>query len=383
MVMLSLVLRELWHRKLNFLLGALAVSTAVAVVVAYVTTAEAAQRETVRVTRDLGFNLRIIPRDTDMDRFWADGFSDRTMPEDCVRRLAAYTNVFFAFNHLVPLLQRRFPVDGRDVLLTGLGSTIVASAQAGRPMGFEIKPGTAHLGFEVARRLGRKQGDTVTLGGKAFAVARALVESGTDDDIRVYVALADAQRLLGEEGRLNEIKAIDCLCLTADKDPLSILRAELEKALPEAKVLQMRVMADARARARRMTEEYAAFVTPFLIGACGLWVAALAVLNVRERRSEIGILRSLGFGSIRIASLFLGKAVVLGVLGALAGYAVGTAAALRVGPAIFQVTAKSIAARPDLLGLALVLAPVFAAVAMFIPTVLAVTQDPAETLREQ
>lgn len=380
--MLSLVLRELLHRKLNFLLGVLAVTTAVAVVVAYVTTAEAAQRETTRVTRDLGFNLRIIPRETDMDRFWADGFSDRTMPEDCVQRLAAYTNVFFAFNHLLPSLQSRFPVEGREVILTGLGSTVVAAAQAGRPMGFEIKPGTAHLGFEVARRLGRKQGDAVELGGRRFTVARALVESGTDDDIRVFVALADAQRLLGQQGRLNEIKAIDCLCLTADQDPLSVLRAELEKALPEAKVLQMRVLADARAKQRRMSEEYAAFLTPFLLAACAAWVGALAVLNVRERRAEIGILRSLGFGSGRIAALFLGKAAVLGVLGALLGYGIGSATALRVGPRIFQVTAKAIEAQPELLGWALLAAPLFAAVAMFVPTVLAVTQDPAVTLRE-
>lgn len=381
--MLSLILRELWHRKLNWLLGTLAVAVAVALVVAYVTTADAARRETIRVTRDMGFNLRIIPRTTDMDRFWADGFSDQTMSADSVKRFVQYTNAFFAFNHLVASLQRRFPVADRDVILTGLAPAVTAAAQQGRPMGFEIKPGTVHLGFEVARRLGRKQGDKVELGGRSFTVARALVESGTDDDVRAFVALEDAQRLLQLEGRINEIKAIDCLCLTADKDPLSILRTELEKALPEAKVLQMRVLADARAKQRRMTEQYVAFVTPFLLIGCAIWVGALAILNVRERRAEIGVLRALGFGSGRIAGLFLGKAAVLGVFGALAGYAAGSALALKYGPRIFQVTAQSIAAQPALLGWALVGAPVFAAIAMFIPTVLAVTQDPAVTLREE
>jgi ABC-type lipoprotein release transport system permease subunit len=381
--MLALVVQELWHRKLNFLLGALAVTVAVGLTVAYVTTADAARRETVRVTRDMGFNLRIIPRATDMDRFWSEGFSELTMPEDSVKKFVAYTNAFFAFNHLVASLQRRFPVGDREVILTGLAPTVTAAAQEGRPMGFEIKPGTAHLGFEVAQRLGRKQGDIVELGGRRFSVARALVESGTEDDVRVFVALKDAQQLLGLEGRINEIKAIDCLCLTADKDPISILRAELEKALPEAKVLQMRVLADARARQRRMTEQYAAFVTPVLLIVCAVWVGALAALNVRERRAEIGVLRALGFGSGPIAGLFLAKAAALGWVGAFAGYWAGSALALRFGPQIFQVTAKSIAAQPALLGWALIGAPLFAAIAMFIPTVLAVTQDPAVTLREE
>ena len=83
-----LVLRELVHRKLNALLSALGILSAVALFVAYLTTAEASHRETTRLARDIGFNLRIIPRETDMERFWADGYSDRTMSEDTVQRLA-------------------------------------------------------------------------------------------------------------------------------------------------------------------------------------------------------------------------------------------------------------------------------------------------------
>lgn len=383
MSLIALIARELLHRRLNFLLSALAVVVAVALVIAYVTTAEASQRETTRVTRDLGFNLRIIPRTTDMDRFWADGFSDQTMAEDSVRRFVQYTNAFFAYNHLVASLQKKFPLGEREVLLTGLAPAVTAEAQRGQPMGFQIKPGTVHLGFEVAQRLGRKQGGSLVIADRKFAVERTLVESGTDDDIRVYVALSDAQQLLGLPGRINEIKAIDCLCLTADKNPLTILRAELEKALPEAKVLQLRTLADARAKQRRTSENYIAFVTPLILLTCAACVGALAILNVRERRREIGVLRALGYGSGRIAVLFLGKAVVLGLVGAGLGYALGSSLALQVGPQIFQVTAKSIHAQPILLGWALVAAPVFTALAMFIPTVLAVTQDPAVSLREE
>ena len=108
----------------------------------------------------------------------------------------------------------------------------------------------------------------------------------------------------------------------------------------------------------------------------------LATINVRERRTEIGIMRALGYGSGRIAGLFLSKAVLIGVIGAAVGYGIGSALALKFGPGIFKVTAKSIQAEPRLLFWALLAAPAFAALASFIPTALAVTDDPAKTLRE-
>jgi len=121
---------------------------------------------------------------------------------------------------------------------------------------------------------------------------------------------------------------------------------------------------------------------PFVLVVCAAWVGILAMLNVRQRRSEIGILRALGYGSGKITSLFLGKAVLAGVLGAAAGFATGTGLALAYGPELFPITAGKIEPAYDVLGWLLAAAPAFAAVAGFIPAMVAVTQDPAVTLRE-
>ena len=107
----------------------------------------------------------------------------------------------------------------------------------------------------------------------------------------------------------------------------------------------------------------------------------LAVLNVRDRRSELGLLRALGHGSARIAGLFLGRALLIGIVAAVAGYGIGAVLALNVGPEIFKVTAKAIQLEGGLLGWALLVAPAFSAMATFIPAMLAVTLDPATTLR--
>ena len=54
-------LREIQYRKFNFLLTVLGVSVAVALVVVFITMTKASQNETRRLTRDMGFNLKIIP----------------------------------------------------------------------------------------------------------------------------------------------------------------------------------------------------------------------------------------------------------------------------------------------------------------------------------
>jgi putative ABC transport system permease protein len=382
MSILGLIAKELRHRPANALLSLSGLTTTVALFVAFFTLAQASKRETVRVTRDMGFNVRIIPRDTDMDQFWADGFSNQTMPEDSVHRLSSYKNVFFAYNHLVATLQQPFDLAGKRVSLIGVAPAITAPDQRKKPMGYQVKPGHLIVGAQVAQRLKIKNGEKLKLGNESFTVERCLVETGTPEDVAVYGALADVQRILSLPACINEIKAIDCLCLTAAQDPLRVLRAELERALPGAKVVQLRTLADARAKQRQTSVAYFNFVTPMLLLACAAWVGLLAAQNVRERKTEIGLLRALGHRSGRIASLFLGKAVLLGLAGAAVGSALGTAVALKFGPGIFKITANAIKPESPLLGWSLLVAPAFAALVSFIPALLAVNLDPAETLRE-
>ena len=107
------------------------------------------------------------------------------------------------------------------------------------------------------------------------------------------------------------------------------------------------------------------------------------MMNVRDRRGEIGIVRALGYSSGKITAMFLGKSVIVGLLGAIAGFIIGTILALNFGSDIFKITAKVIKPEYSLLGYALIVTPLFAAVASFVPTMYSVTQDPADTLREE
>ena len=377
----QLILREMRHSWLNTCLSLVALIATVALLVGVHLLTAAAEREARRVSRDLGFNLRIVPLNTDPDRFFLEGYSDQTLPEEAVRQLASAAGTFLTFNHLTPALERRIRIQERDCLLTGLGHAVTGPGDKKQPMGFHIPLGQAHVGFLLARHFNLKNGSSLRVLNRDLVVEKVLLEAGTDEDLRLYTSLADAQAILDLPGRISEIKAIDCLCLTADQDPLTQIRAALKKVLPEARVLQMRTLADARAKQRQSSENVTAFAVPMALLAAALWVGTLSILNVRQRRSEIGLWRALGSDSGSIATLFLGKAALLGLIGGTVGYFVGTTVALQFGPHLFPVTAASLQANFQLFPKALLLTSAFAALAAFLPAMIAVAQDPAGTLR--
>lgn len=380
--MVLLVIKEIFHRKINFLLGVLAIITAVALFIAFFTSSEASKRETIRLTRDMGFNLRIIPKSTDMNDFWVTGFSKTTMPEKYVLRFKKFKN--FSYAHLVATLHKQVTWRNKKIILTGISSEIEPPGKKKKtPMIFSIQPGTAYLGYEVAKAFHLKKDDSIDLFGKKFQVAKTLSESGSDDDIRVFAPLAEVQDILHEKGRINEIKALECLCLmNGQTDPLKIVRQQLTQVLPEAKVILNQTIAVARERQRKMFENYFALLLPFVVLVCAAWVGTLAMMNVRERKQEIGILRALGYSAEKITVLFLSKALLIGILGAVLGFIIGTALSLKFGPEVFKVTAKLIKPNYSLLIWSLIAAPLFTALASFIPAMIAVSTDPALTLRE-
>lgn len=379
MSLFRLLTEEIRHRKLNFALGVVAVAAAVALFVALLTTGRAAQDETRRLMRDMGFNLLIVPRGTDMQDFWASDFAENDMPEEYVHRLAA--TPWLDMQHYVAMLQRKVRWRNHHVLLTGVLPELGNVGKRTRsPMGYQIPRGTCYVGYELARSLKIEPGARLDVLGQQLHVERCLLESGSKDDVRIYAHLHDVQEMLGMPGRINMIQALHCVCLATS---LADVRNKLARALPSTNVTEMQTIALARAEMRKAVARYVAFILPIVLAICAVSVGLLSLVNVRQRRQEIGLFRALGFGSGSVATLFVGRATVIGVVGAVLGFAAGTALALQFGPAIFKITHAHIEPLYDLLAWSAVIAPFVAALASFIPAMVAVTQDPAIVLAQE
>ncbi len=423
-----LVHREISYRKLEFCLGVLAVSVAVGCLVAVMTLlrghdlrvtelanekkeATLALMHEVQddyrvIMKKLGYNLLIMHKDQSLMEFLTQGYVSKLMPEEFVERLAASNMV--TIRHLLPTLHQKITwpeYENTPIVLIGVrGEVAPGFGDPKEPMTDPVHPGNMRIGHILHEQLGLDTGDTTNLLGREFAVTEVHAPRGNTDDITIWIHLDEAQKMLEKPGKINAIMALNCLCAGGD---IESIRKNVAAILPETQVVQLAapalVRSEARGRAstlntetvqsndeyhsrlRREREAFAAWMIPLVIIGCIMWVGLLSFSNVRQRTAEIGILRALGYRSKQILAIFLSKAVLMGLAGAVAGYVAGFLIGIAWGrlediPLSAQAAVSLF--NPSLLASILVTAPILAAVASWIPAVVAAQQDPAVVLRE-
>lgn len=421
MTIYTLAMKEIQRRKLNFALGLFSVTLAIATMIGALsmlkvhdlrTTEIIAQKEEEtkqrmavleddyrKIMKKLGFNLLILPAEQNLADLYADDFVSRYMPEEFVHQLVA-SNIA-TIQHLLPSLQQRilWPEKKRNILLIGTrGEIPFKNGKLKEPMLLAVPPGEMVAGYELHQSLELKVGDKVKLLGRSFTIHKCNEARGTKDDITIWIDLATAQSLLNRPGQINAILALKCLCAGNEIDQI---RKQVAQILPGTQVIEegskVITRAEARIRAaqearqaieaertnranlRRELENFAAMLIPIVLLASGIWIAILFWSNIRERRSEIGVLRAIGVNSKRILAIFLWKALVVGLAGALLGFGVGIAFTLfRTGRIGFHFFFGL-----KLFLLALFIAPLLSLIASWIPALVASQQDPALIMREE
>ena len=361
----------------------------------------------------LGFNLYILPADQNMTDFFSEGYAAKLMPESYVTVLSE--SGMMEIRHLLPILERKvtWPEEGdRTMVLVGTRGEVPFTHRAPKePMQDPVSRGSIVLGYELWRGAGAEVGSSLRLMGRDFTVAECYGERGTRDDITAWVSLAEAQEMLALPGQISAIFALQCVCAGED---LPKVKAAIAAALPDTQVRQVHTKALARevARAkaaeqgrlaiartqqeaeealaqeaahraamRRDLERLARLVIPVVALGSAVWLSALSWTNVQSRRTEVGVLSAVGVRSGRIASLFLGRAALAGLVGGPLGYVAGRLVASRVGEAAVE-GAGAGGLNVPLLILAIVGAPLLCVAVSAAPARSAARRDPAEALRE-
>lgn len=446
----QLISREILHRKLNFLLGVLAVMVASACLVGaqtlmtrdrivtgqilsakeeQVQAAVAAKQQEVEKAgaeledairkhmKGLGFNVLILPEDQDLGELHLNGTLSATMPEEYVERLA--NSDIITVNHLLPSVMKRVEWTEKemDVILYGTrGEVPIMHRDLKKPLLDAVAPGNMVVGHTVHTKLGLAEGDTVEFMGREFTVSKLHPERGSTDDVTIWIDLKLAQELLSMQNLVHAILALECECAG---DRIAQIRAEISGILPGTQVIERYSQALARAEARAKAKEVAeaalireqkageetlareregryqieaqhaslagVIVPLVLIGAAGL-IGFLAYANARQRREEIGILRAIGVRTSQIVLLFLGKAVILGVLGGIIGVGLGVWVGVHAGEtsAAAPQFEQLVSASPGLwmtLASTPLLAVALAAIASWTAAIFAARQDAAIVLQ--
>lgn len=391
-----LIFREIFHRKLNFGLTVLAVAVAALAIVAAdlvvrrdaevtrrimahrqaeteaaiedkvqaVAAAGADLEDAIRKQmKGLGFNVLILPENQDVSELHLQGSLSETMPESHAQRLSE--SKIMTINHLLPTVLKKvhWPEQEMDVVLYGTrGEVPLMHRDLKKPLLDAVAPGQMVVGHTIHQQLGLEVGQSVTFMGREFNVSTLHPERGSIDDVTVWIDLGLAQELLGMENLIHAILALECECAG---DRIAQIRAEIAGILPGTQVIERYSQALARAEARtkakqvaeqsleaerlagaqtlqrelesrlrlqREHERMAGLVLPLVLVLAAVAVGLLAYVNVRYRREEIGILRALGLRTRQVLTVFLGKAVLSGVVGGVAGVLLGIAAGGTIGP---------------------------------------------------
>lgn len=398
----TLVWREIFERKSQLLTSFLAILLGITVIVSIKNITFYSEKAVAREMDTLGANVLVLPKSATLQNYYAADMQGETIPEEYVALLAM--SDLQGLDNLSPKLSVPVELQGKTFMLTGILPKSEFQAKAAwqgagifsRPIGCGASVGMmgvddkkalvrkrvietledheSLVGADVAAALAIGEGETLTLLGKPFTVTAVLPQTGTVDDARIFAHLHTVQELSGKGPVINAIEVIGC-CQEISKG----LVQKINDLLPQAKVVTITQIADAQIKINQLMARLSAIFLIIIVLVGGAGIANYMYANVYERRREIGTLMALGAGSSVVLRIFLFKALLLGVIGGVGGYGLGTALAVVLGPRLAGVPVLLM----PLLALAAVgISVALALAASYFPARRAARLDPCATFQE-
>ncbi len=247
----------------------------------------------------------------------------------------------------------------------------------------------ALVGASAARDLGATDGSTVPLARvtgtttEPLSLANvAVIETGGPEDRVVFVR---ADRLSGD-GRFHLALARatgtrdQVLAYAGSARPSGAAGSAVAGAAATATASLRAIKQLSSADGEVLRRLRILLVTVTLVALVAALVCAMSTLAdiVLERTNEFALLRALGAGRRQVVRVILTEAAAIGLLGGLAGTAIGIVAAQAIGLGVFH---SAIRVAPGVPPLMLLLGIVTALVAALVPLRHALTIEPARALR--
>src|ERR1700735_672436 len=221
------------------------------------------------------------------------------------------------------------PVDGVDLASSAqvLGPLSNGTLKSGRTLkSSDASSDVAVIDPRDAKAASLKVGSDVTIASIKFTVVGIVSVSASDSSADVYVPLARAQALSKSTGKVNTIY------VAADSaTDISAVQKEITKAVPGATVTTSSDLASevtgSLSSASSLANNLGKWLAIAVLIAAFLLASLLTMSAVSRRVREFGTLKALGWRSRRVIGQVMGESVTVGVIGGLAGVALGFAGA--------------------------------------------------------
>ncbi|MGD0506197.1 MAG: FtsX-like permease family protein [Terriglobales bacterium] len=230
------------------------------------------------------------------------------------------------------------------------------------------------LGERLATKLGKHPGDAIDVSGRQLTISAILSTGGAEDD-EIVAPLSVAQQILGKPGAVRRVYVS---AMTKPPDALSIrdpktmtpevydrwycspyvesIAYQLQEVIPHSHAEQIRQVAQNEGTVLSRIKGLMLLITFAALFASALAVSAAMATAIYERRVEVGLMKALGAGNLAVSAIFFAEALLLALVGGVAGFSAGALLAHQIGRSIFN---SQISIEP-------VLFPIIIAIAVFV-----------------
>jgi putative ABC transport system permease protein len=355
--LIDLTLKELWHRKSQLVSGLLAITLGIGVIVGIRSFSVVSEKAVAVNLDNLGANILVLPQAASVDNYYSADIDAPTFPESYVEKIV--TSTLPGVDNMSPKLTRRVKIGSENIVLTGI---LPKSEIASKPIWMKVgllgdkvaascapKPGAepakyldaklqrkgietlaesdCFIGSAVSQRLNAKENGTLTIESKTFTIVKVLPETGTVDDDRVFANLHTVQALLGTGEQISAIEIMGCCSAISDG-----LLSKLRNILPDTRITTIGQIVSTQIENNRLMTKISLVFLIIIIFVGGISIGNYIWANVNERRKEIGILRMIGYHKRHVYYILVLKGIIIGLLGGIAGYILGTLGAIWLGP---------------------------------------------------
>ncbi len=231
------------------------------------------------------------------------------------------------------------------------------------------------IGSAAAEVLDKEVGDTLRIGSSIFRIVGVYETGDAFEDSGAVLGLKDAQEQLGRPRQVNlfYVKLKD----PADKDRFI---ARVERQIKDVEISGAEEFADKQI----LTDFLKVYV--WVIGGLAIVIGGVGMMNTQlmsvfERTREIGVLRAVGWSSVRVLWMIMGESLVVCLLGGAMGAGLGYLMIYYLGQASVVLGVDTVNISPDALFQAFIVVFTLGVVAGLYPAWRASRLQPVEALR--